>query len=97
VPGVGTCSLRDASGEPRQAAIFYSLGNFGTTMPTLPCQAGIVGSVRLGDTLELGWAGAITLQDGDLSVWPLDDVLDDSERRDEAERLEAHLGAGWKR
>lgn len=97
VPGVGTCSVRDASGEPREAVIFYSLGNFGTTMPTLPCQAGIVGSVRLGEPIELGWSGAITLQDGDLSVWPLDDVLDDGDRRDEAERLEAHLGAGWKR
>ncbi len=99
VPGVGTCSLRTTDGVPRTAAILYSLGNFGTTMPTLPAQAGIVATVTVDpDVTGLGWAAAVTL-DGESGpeVWPLADVLGDSARADEAERLDAHLGTGWKR
>jgi hypothetical protein len=99
VPGIGTCSVRTEDGEPRTAAILYSLGNFGTTMPTLPCQAGIVASVSVGpDVTGLGWAAAVTVDTADgLQVVPLADVLDDSDRAEEAARLDAHLGAGWKR
>jgi len=99
VPGIGTCSVRTEDGAPRTAAILYSLGNFGTTMPTLPCQAGIVASVSVGpDVTGLGWAAAVTVDTADgLQVLPLADVLDDSDRAAEAARLDAHLGVGWKR
>ncbi|MDP2312947.1 MAG: CapA family protein [Pseudomonadota bacterium] len=99
VPGIGTCSIRTDDGEPRTAAILYSLGNFGTTMPTLPCQAGIVATVTLDpDVTGLGWAAAVTMEgEAGLEIVPLADALDDSERADEAERLDAHLGVGWKR
>jgi poly-gamma-glutamate synthesis protein (capsule biosynthesis protein) len=104
VPGIGTCSVRTEDGAPRTAAILYSLGNFGTTLPTLPCQAGMVASVAVGKdsagatTVGLGWSAAVTV-DGDdgLEVLPLADALDDTERADEAERLDAHLGTSWKR
>lgn len=99
VPGVGTCSVRTEDGEARTAAILYSLGNFGTTMPTLPCQAGIVATVTLDpDVTGLGWAAAVTLEGEDgLEIRPLADELDDSDRAAEMERLEAHLGTGWAR
>ncbi|MDP2304950.1 MAG: CapA family protein [Pseudomonadota bacterium] len=99
IPGIGTCSVRTEDGEPRTAAILYSLGNFGTTMPTVPCQTGIVATVTLDpDVTGLGWAGAITV-DGEqgLEVVPLEGALDDLERAAESERLDAHLGVGWKR
>ncbi len=99
VPGIGTCSLRTEDGVPRTAAILYSLGNFGTTMPTLPCQAGIVATVTLDpDVTGLGWQAAVTLDEGaGLEIHPLADVLDDADRAAEAARLDEHLGVGWKR
>ncbi len=99
VPGVGTCSVQDDSGEPRTAAILYSLGNFGTAMATVPCQVGLVTSVSLDPAVTgLGWAAAATVEGADgPSVHPLDLLLDDPDLADEAERLQAHLGAGWAR
>ncbi len=100
VPGVGTCSVRSADGLPRTAAILYSLGNFDTVQPTLPLQAGLVATVSLGpDVTGLGWEPVVTTtQQGLLTVLPLADmaaVL--PEFAAEEQRLDAHLGAGWKR
>ncbi|MFN7145774.1 MAG: CapA family protein [Myxococcota bacterium] len=99
VPGVGTCSVRTEDGAPRTAAILYSLGNFGTTMPTLPCRAGIVATVTVDpDVTGLGWADAVTLEgDAGPEVRPLADTLDEDGHAEEMERLDAHLGVGWKR
>ena len=98
-PGVGACSVRDASGEARTAAILYSLGNFGTDMHTVPCQTGLVATVSLDpDVTGLGWAAQATV-DGDEGpeILPLDQLLDDPELTEEAARLEDHLGTGWMR
>ncbi len=97
VPGIGTCSVRDDRGEPREAAILYSLGNFGTPQATLPCQVGIAASVTL-EPLALGWAGVAFVEDGwGPQLFPLADQLDDEEMAAEALRLDEHLGTGWKR
>lgn len=99
IPGIGACSLRTDDAEPRTAAILYSLGNFGTAMPTIPCQVGIAATAALGDggVLGLGWEAAVTLEDAGHRVEPLDAHLDDPDLAAEAARLDAHLGAGWKR
>jgi hypothetical protein len=54
--GVGSCAVED-DGEPRTAAVLYSLGNAATTMGTLPCQVGLLATVSLGDAgvTGLGW------------------------------------------
>ena len=97
VPGVGTCSVRDDAGEPRDAAILYSLGNFGTPQATLPCQVGIVASVTL-EPLALGWEGVAFVDDGwGPQLLPLVERLDDEDTAEEAARLDEHLGTGWKR
>ena len=99
VPGVGTCSVRTPDEEPRTAAVLYSLGNFGTGMPTIPAQVGLVATVSLDpDVTGLGWAPAVTL-DGTAGpeVHPLDDHLGVPELAEESERLDAHLGGHWRR
>ncbi len=97
VPGVGTCSVRDEAGDPRDAAILYSLGNFGTPQVGLPLEVGIVASVDL-DPLGVGWAGVAFVDDGwGPQLHPLTDLLDDGEMAAEAARLDEHLGTGWKR
>lgn len=98
VPGVGTCSIRTDDGEPRTAAVLYSLGNFGTKMATTQCQAGLVATVSLNpDVSGLGWAGAVTV-DGEKGreIQPMDTLLGDSEWATESARLDAHLGASWR-
>lgn len=98
-PGIGRCGLRTADGVPRTAAILYSLGNFGTTMPTVPCRVGIVATVSLDpDVTGLGWAAVATV-DGEAGpeLRPLDELLGDSELAEEDTRLRAHLGEGWRR
>ena len=99
IPGIGSCSVRDEDGEPRTAAILYSLGNFGTDMPTVPCQTGLVATVSLNpDVTGLGWAAQATFQGTDgPELLPLAELLEDPDLADEAARLEAHLGTGWKR
>ncbi len=95
VPGVGTCSVRTDDGEPRTAAVIYSLGNFATNMATIPCQVGVVASVTLGDEGVTGLAwNAIATVDGP-EVVPLES-LEGEEYLAEAARLEAHV-AGWGR
>jgi len=97
VPGVGTCSVRSPDGEPRTAAILYSLGNFGTIMATVPCQVGLVASVTVGDGIGLGWSAvaSVTGEDGP-EIRALVDLLDDPELASEASRLDEHLGAHWR-
>ena len=99
LPGIGSCSLRDEAGEARQAAILYSLGNFGTAMATLPCQVGMVASVSMDpDVTGMGWSAVATTDDDQgLQILPLEDLLEDPDLAEEAQRLEEHLGTRWKR
>ena len=96
IPGIGTCSIRTHDGEPRTAAVLYSLGNFGTIMATVPCQVGLVASVTLDpDVTGLGWTAVATVDDPPW-VRPLADLLDDGELAAESTRLEGHLGPDWR-
>lgn len=101
VPGIGTCSVRTDDGEPRVAAVLYSLGNFGTDMLTVPTQVGLVASVSVdGRSVSgLGWQAVATVRDGDDRPWvePLADHLDDPALADEHARLLEHLGERWAR
>ncbi len=64
VPGIGSCSLRSQDGRPRTAAVLYSLGNFSTFQPTLPCRSGLVATVSLDpDVSGMGWAASVMLDD----------------------------------
>lgn len=95
-PGVGACAVETDDGVPRTAAIVYSLGNFVTGMATLPCQVGLVVTASLDpDVTGLGWSALATTPLGE--VVPLDERVDDEDYAAEAERLAAHLGAGWRR
>ncbi len=100
VPGVGVCSLRTDDGLPRDAAILYSLGNFDTMQPTVQLQTGIVATVSLDPTVTgMAWEAIATDDhEGPLTVYPLEQLAADSqEHAEEAERLEGHLGPGWRR
>jgi hypothetical protein len=102
VPGVGQCSVRSEDGVARVGAILYSLGNFGTDMPTVPAQVGLVTTVALAPgagVRGLGWAAVASVSDGVSGqlVVPLDDLVDDPEYAAEAARLWQHLGPAWKR
>jgi poly-gamma-glutamate capsule biosynthesis protein CapA/YwtB (metallophosphatase superfamily) len=103
VPGVGVCSLRTDDGEPRDALILYSLGNFDTMQPTVPIQTGLVATVSLGadgaDGAGVAWEAITTTSvGGDLTVLPLAEVAGTSgEHAAEMERLDRHLGTTWKR
>jgi poly-gamma-glutamate synthesis protein (capsule biosynthesis protein) len=100
VPGIGTCSIRTDDGEPRTAAILYSLGNFDTMQPTLPVQTGLVATVSVDpDVTGLGWEPIVTVRiDTPRTVFPLADIAEMSlEHAAELERLEALLGTSWKR
>lgn len=98
-PGVGTCSVRSDDGVPRTAVVLHSLGNFATMMPTVPCQVGLVATVELDpDVVGVGWQAVVSLDDpGNARLAPLDDLLDDEVYAGEAARLDAHLGATWRR
>ncbi len=107
VPGVGTCSVRTDDGRERTAAIFYSLGDFGTTLPTVYTKAGLVATVELGSggVQGMGWSGVfsedVKTTDGKVSgqsVKPLADLaVRNTVLAGEVKRLEGHLGKGWKR
>lgn len=95
-PGVGACSITTDDGEPRTAAVIYSLGNFATVMSTLPCEVGVVATVSLDpDVTGLGWSAVANVAGP--AVIPLADALDEPDLAAEDARLEAHLGAGWRR
>jgi len=100
-PGVGTCSLRSPDGQPRVAAILYSLGNLTSDMLTVPTQVGALAQVSLRPgrgVTGLDWVGIANVErDGIDRVVPLDTVLDDPEMADEAARLDAHMGGRWRR
>ena len=100
VPGVGACSVRTEDGEPRDAVVLYSTGNFGTTMPTFPCQAGIVATVSFDASVTgVGWAGALTVtgESGPEIRALTEEAAVDADAADELSRLTAHLGEGWVR
>ena len=95
---LGSCNIDDGLDKPRTAAILYSLGDFGTTLQTLPCQAGIVASVTLNpDVTGLGWQAEGTVSGADgLEVQPTRDSTDPDVIA-ENQRLDALLGTTWKR
>ena len=96
--GVGACRLRTDDGEPRTAAILYSLGNMGTVMRTEACQVGVVTTVSLDpDVTGLGWTAAAATRTGPgpLSL-PMNQVTDEALLAEYA-RLQAHLGTEWER
>ena len=91
--------MRTEDDEPRTAAVFYSLGNFGTEQPTLPLQAGLIGSVSLGDSgvTGMGWEPVVSvLEQGEPLVVPLEDPVG-ADATAEHERLRTHMGSGWRR
>jgi len=94
-PGVGACAI-EADGPPRDAAVFYRLGNAATVMSTLPCQVGVAATVSLGEggVTGLGWAPLVSHPDVP-DVEPPDPG--NAEEAAEIERLRAHLGEGWER
>ena len=106
IPGTGTCSLRsDDNDDIRDAAILYSLGNFGSDLEGLPLEVGIVGTVSLdpeGGVSGLGWE-AVARADSESGrvLRPLAELLEDEatseEYVDEAARLDQLLGTSWKR
>jgi hypothetical protein len=97
-PGIGTCAIDDGLGKPRTAAILYSLGDFGTTLETLPCKTGIVASVTLNpDVTGLGWQAETSASGSQgIEVVPTIDSTDPDVIEENA-RLDALLGTGWKR
>ncbi len=102
VPGLGSCSVRTDDGVPRSAAVFYSLGNFGTATALHPStQAGIVGRISFDvdkGATGLDWQAVVSQADGDgQSVFPIIDLLDDPIWASEEARLVQHLGSGWRR
>ena len=100
VPGIGTCSIRTPDGDPRSAAILYSLGNFDTMQPTIPVQTGLVATVSVDpDVTGLGWEALVTVRiDTPRTVVPLEEIaVTSDEHAAELARLEEHLGTGWKR
>jgi len=100
VPGVGTCAVRTEDGVPRTAAILYSLGNFTNDVPDrIEVETGIIARVSLEagvGVTGMDWV-PIVLRQGPPRVEPVADHLDDPEVAGESERLNGHLGAGWRR
>lgn len=98
VPGVGTCSVRSDDGAPRDALVLYSVGDFGTQVPTLPCQVGVIATVELDpDVVGAGWVPVAAVQGAAVAVVPLSDMVTDAAYASEHDRLRAHLGAAWAR
>lgn len=94
-PGIGTCAVENG-GEPRTAAVLYSLGNAATTMATLPCEVGLLATVSLGEAgvTGVGW-DALVSHDSVPEVRPLD--LANEDEAAELDRLAAHIGQSWQR
>ena len=98
VPGVGNCSLQTADGRARRAAVFYSLGNFTSSIRSPAAfETGIVGRVSLsgGEVTGLGWT-PVSVKYEPTRVVPTDDNLDDANFAGESERLNGHLGSAWR-
>lgn len=100
VPGVGTCSVRTDDGVPRTAAVLYSLGNFTNDVEDrIEIETGIIARVSLlprEGVTGLDWT-PIVLRHDPPRVEPVADHLADPEVAGESARLDAHLGAGWRR
>ncbi len=100
VPGIGTCSVRTEDGQPRDAAILYSLGNFGTQLATLPLQVGIIGHVSLnptGGVSGVGWEPVVSVRDAEGGrVMPLDGSVEGA-LSEESARLDRLIGASTRR
>ena len=99
-PGIGRCAVRTADGRPRTAAILYSLGDFGTDLATVPLQVGVIAAVSVDRTgiTGLSWDPVATITDGpDRRVVPLGDLLEDEAYASESARLDALMGASWRR
>ncbi len=95
---VGTCAIDDGLGVPRTAAILYSLGDFGTTLETLPCQTGIVASVTLDpDVTGLSWQAERSQPGSEGTEVVPTAGSEDPDTIEENARLDALLGTGWKR
>jgi capsule synthesis protein PGA_cap len=98
LPGQGSCSLRTGDGQPRTAAVLYSLGNFSTFQDTLPLRSGMIATVSLNpDVSGLEWLPTIMLYQPVPTVEALADHLDIWAINEESERLDDHLGTRWKR
>jgi len=102
IPGVGQCSLTSRDGNPRFGAILYSLGNFGTVMPTVQAETGIIATVSLlpgfGVT-GMGWQAvtSVVQNDGE-KLFPLASLVEEGNEYEAEEiRLNQHLGTSWKR
>jgi len=102
VPGVGQCALRSRDGEARFGAIFYSLGNFGTAMPTVQAETGLVATVSLVPGVGvtgMGWEAVSSVkQNQGERLFRLSSLAEeDSVYAEEEARLIRHLGPGWRR
>jgi hypothetical protein len=99
-PGLGVCSVRTPDGRPRTAAVLYSLGDFATDLASPALATGILATVSLsreGGVSGLAWDPVWSDRGGAVvRVRPLAEVTDDPELASEADRLDAHLGPGWK-
>lgn len=99
-PDVGRCSLQSVDGRPRQAAILYSLGNFGTTQPNVAAQVGLIGTVAFHaekGIVGLGYSAIASVKEEEVRwLRPLDSLTAQEVYADEASRLAEHLGH-WKR
>jgi poly-gamma-glutamate synthesis protein (capsule biosynthesis protein) len=102
IPGVGQCSLRSRDGRARFGAILYSLGNFGTVMPTIQAETGIIATVSLypgfGVT-GMGWEAVSSVgQNEGEKLFSLASLVEDGNEYEAEEiRLNQHLGTAWKR
>ncbi len=102
VPGVGQCALKSRDGEARFGAILYSLGNFGTVMPTVQAQTGLVATVSLYPGFGvsgIGWeaVSSVSQVEGE-KLFPLESLVEEgNEYEAEEVRLNQHLGTAWKR
>ena len=101
-PGVGQCSLRSKDGAARFGAILYSLGNFGSAMPTIQAETGLVATVSLvpgSGVTGLGWEAVSSVgQNAGEKLFPLASLVEEGNDYEAEEiRLNQHLGTAWKR
>ncbi len=98
VPGVGTCSVRSPDGRPRRAAVLYSVGNFSNDVEDrIEVETGIVAKVSLDqDVTGLAWTPVVIRWAPPRVLPALDEAAADPELAAEIERLNGHLGPGWR-
>lgn len=101
IPGTGRCSVRTADGQPRTAAILYSLGDFGTEFESVPLSVGIIATVSLrvgAGVTGLRWdpVASVSSSDGGTEILPLDALSSEPPYIEESDRLDVLLGARWR-